>query len=91
MLCVYGGGVMLDRRASIQYNAESLKQGSKRLNSITKTIHFAHLGILFIYVINRLRLTPAITGHAGCKPYWLDGFFLNFDKDLKKGNCELYF
>ena len=26
-----------------------LKQGSKRFNSITKTIHFAHLGLLFIY------------------------------------------
>ena len=31
------------------YNAESPKQDSKRFNSITKTIHFAHLGILFIY------------------------------------------
>ena len=31
------------------YNAESPKQGSKRFNSITKTIHWAHLGILFIY------------------------------------------
>ena len=32
-----------------KYNAESLKQGCKRFNSITKTIHFANLGILFIY------------------------------------------
>ena len=31
-----------------KYNVESLKQGSKRFNSIKKTIHFAYLGILFI-------------------------------------------
>ena len=31
------------------YNAESPKQGDKRFYSITKTIHFAYLGILFIY------------------------------------------
>ena len=31
------------------YNAESPKQGSIRFNSIIKTIHFAHLGIMFIY------------------------------------------
>ena len=46
--CVYGSGVMLGRRAASgvgKYNAESPKQGSKRFNSITKTIHFAHLGI----------------------------------------------
>ena len=30
-----------------KYNAESPKQDSKRFNSITKTIHFAHLGILY--------------------------------------------
>ena len=43
---------MTGRRAGSgvgKYNAESSKQGSKRFNSITKTIHFAHLGILFIY------------------------------------------
>ena len=33
------------------YNARSLKQGSKRFNSITKTIHFAHLVLLFIYAV----------------------------------------
>ena len=27
-----------------KYNAESQKQGCKRFNSMTKTIHFAHLG-----------------------------------------------
>ena len=46
--CVYGSGVMLGRRAASgvgKYNAESPKQGSKRFNSITKTIHFAHLVI----------------------------------------------
>ena len=32
-----------------EYNAESPKQGSKRFNSISKKVHFAHLGILFIY------------------------------------------
>ena len=30
-----------------KYNNESPKQGSKRFNCIT--IHFAHLGIIFIY------------------------------------------
>ena len=29
--------------------AESPKQNSKRFNFITKTIHFAHLVVLFIY------------------------------------------
>ena len=48
---VYGGGVM---RAGGQgqvlvYNAESPNHGSKRFNSVTKTIHFAHLDMLFIY------------------------------------------
>ena len=47
-----GGGVMPVRRAGSgvgKYIAESPKQGSKKFNSITKTIHFAHRGILFIY------------------------------------------
>ena len=46
------GGVMPGRLAGSgvhKYNAESPNQGRKRFNSITKTIHFAHLGILFIY------------------------------------------
>ena len=30
--------------STLQYNAESIKQGSKRINSITKTIHFANPG-----------------------------------------------
>ena len=49
---MYGGGVMTGWRAGScfgKYIAESPKQDSKRFNSITKTIHFAHLGILFIY------------------------------------------
>ena len=49
---VYGGGMMPDWQAGScvdKYNAESPKQDSKRFNSITKTIHFAHLVILFIY------------------------------------------
>ena len=32
-----------------KYNTESPKQGSKRFNYITNTIHFAYLGVLFIY------------------------------------------
>ena len=47
-----GGGAMLGRGAGSgvgKYIAESPKQGSKRFNSITKTIQFAHLAILFIY------------------------------------------
>ena len=49
---MYGGGVMLGRRAWSgigKYNAKSTKQGSKGFNSISKTIHFAHISILFIY------------------------------------------
>ena len=49
---MYGDGVMPGRWAGSgvdKHNAESPEQGSKRFNSITKTIHFAHLGILFIY------------------------------------------
>ena len=49
---VYGGGVMTGRRAGSgvgKHNAESPKQGSRRFDSITNTIHFAHLGIFFIY------------------------------------------
>ena len=44
--------MMLGRQAGSgvgQYNAKSPKQDSKVFNSITKTIQFAHLGILFIY------------------------------------------
>ena len=33
----------------VLYIAESTKQDRIKCNSITKTIHFAHLGILFIY------------------------------------------
>ena len=33
----------------VLYNAESTKQDRIKCNSITKTIHFAHIGILFIY------------------------------------------
>ena len=32
-----------------KYNAKSAKQDSEKFNFITKTIHFAHLDILFIY------------------------------------------
>ena len=33
-----------------KHNAESPKQGTKRVNSITKTIHFAHLGhIIYLW------------------------------------------
>ena len=46
---------MLGRRAGsdvgkYEYYAESPKQGSPRLNFITKTIHFAHQGILLTYL-----------------------------------------
>ena len=34
---------------TLVYIAESLKPGSKRFNSIKKTMHFAHLVALFIY------------------------------------------
>ena len=51
--CLYSGGVMPFRREGSgvgKYKAKRPKQGSKRFNFITRTIHFAHLGILFIYV-----------------------------------------
>ena len=54
-LTIYRGVVMQPgRRAGpgvgkYKYNAKSPKQGSQRFNSIAKTIHLAHLGILFIY------------------------------------------
>ena len=31
-----------------KYNAESTKQGSKRFNSIVKTINIANLGIIYL-------------------------------------------
>ena len=49
---MYSGGVMPGRRAGSgvgKYNTESPKKESKRFNSVKKTIHFAHLCILFIY------------------------------------------
>ena len=49
---MYGGRVMLGWRTWSgvgKYKAESPKQGIKRFNYITKTIHFADLVILFIY------------------------------------------
>ena len=52
MLCVrwWSDAILVGRVMDVgKYNAESPKQDSKRLNSVTKTIHFAYLGILFIY------------------------------------------
>ena len=43
-----------------KHNAKSTKQGSKRFNSITKRIHFAHLGILFIYARDLLGLKLSV-------------------------------
>ena len=47
------------------------KTGCKRFNSIKKTIHFAHLVILFIYdeetKFNSEQKTCIETGHDGCK------------------------
>ena len=45
-LFVFIGGVMPGRHAGSdvgKHNAERPKQAGKRFNSITKTIHFAHL------------------------------------------------
>ena len=50
-----------DMRASVgkyEYNAETPKQGSKRLTSITKTIHFARLGILDINAPYPTKIVP---------------------------------
>ena len=52
ILCTAVHGVMPGRRAGSgvgKCNAESPKQGSKRFKFIMKTIHCAHLGVLFIY------------------------------------------
>ena len=38
-----------------KYNAKSPKQGIKRFYSITKSIHFAHLGILFVCAVLHCR------------------------------------
>ena len=43
------------------YNAKSPKQGIKRFNSIKKTIHFANLGILFVYGYIRVRVVVRCT------------------------------
>ena len=40
-----------------KYNAAIPKQGSKSFNFISKTIHLAHLGVLFIYACSRLPLS----------------------------------
>ena len=77
------GGVMLSRRAGPgvgKYNAESPKQGSKRFNSITKTIHFAHLGIIFIYARNLPKGPISGLIHVQCRGVmalfsWLAFFF----------------
>ena len=49
---MYSGGVMPGRRAGSgvsKYSMYKPKQGSKRFNSIKKTIHFSPLVILIIY------------------------------------------
>ena len=46
----------------VKYSGESSKQGSKRFNSITKTIHFVHPGILFIYVLYCIHTTQYTKG-----------------------------
>ena len=55
---------------SVRYNADCPKQGSKRFNSITMTIHFAHLGISFIYCVSHQvpQLESVIVGNtSSCK------------------------
>ena len=44
---MFDGGVMPGRAG--KYNGKTPKEGSKRFNFVTKTSHFAHLDILFIY------------------------------------------
>ena len=56
MLCVEQWS---DAGPAGKYNIASQKQGSKRFNSITKTIHFAHLGIFFIYALTPRKLLSA--------------------------------
>ena len=40
-----------------KYNAESPKQGSKRFNSIVKTINIADLGIIYLCVVRTALIT----------------------------------
>ena len=43
------------------------KQGSIRLNSFTKTFHFAHKGILSIYALSYCR-SDAVSEHGAAEP-----------------------
>ena len=50
-LFVFIGGVMPGQHAGSdvgKHNAERPKQAGKRFNSITKTIHFAHLQLYYL-------------------------------------------
>ena len=55
-----------------KYNAESPTQGSKRFNFITKTSHFAHLGILYLSMQYTMhthlteRCVPSLLGSLLC-------------------------
>ena len=55
------------------YNAESPKQDSKRFNSITKTIQFAHLVLLLIYGTNlKVQCPEPETGQQKVQLYYED-------------------
>ena len=63
-----------------KYNAESpkhLKTGQQRFNSITKTIHFAYLGILFIYEYGT---APHGGGWGGGGRHLVTGYSIFFDQ-----------
>ena len=51
------------------YNAKSPKQDSKNINSVTKTIHFAHLCILLVLFSERKYLNVLETGIQERKDY----------------------
>ena len=56
---------------------ESPEQGSKRFNSITNTIHFAHLGILFV------RCTVPGEHLVRCNPLVVPGVVVQLVQELE--------
>ena len=51
-----------------KYNTESPRQSSERFNSNSETIHFANLGILFVYGYIRVRVVVRCTYCTVCLP-----------------------
>ena len=77
-------------KKSGKYDAESPKQGSKRFNSITKKIHFAHLGILIIYICLLLySVTKGVKQNYLLYIYLIGSVYINIDNS-KCSNIQSY-